>query len=211
MTAREDRNAALARRTIKGLQSRNMEGYYAETKEAALKKALELIPEGSVVSWGGSSTIAEIGLTDAVRSGNYQVIDRGAAKTPEEKREKQLDAFRADVFLGSANALSEDGIMVNIDGFGNRIGAYAFGPETVVFVVGMNKVTKTLEDAVSRARNEAAPINACRLGRKTPCVENGSCFNCKSEDSICANIMITRYNMVDGRIKVILVGEELGF
>ena len=121
MAERDKRNAVLAARVIKGLESRNMEGYYAETKEDALKIALDLIPEGSVISWGGTKSVGEIGLFDAVKSGAYEIIDRGAAKSPEEKRELQWKAFNADYFLGSTNAMTEDGVMVNIDKIGNRI------------------------------------------------------------------------------------------
>ena len=211
MTFREQRNKVLAERVIKGLESRNMEGYYADTKEEALKKALELIPEGSSVSWGGSMSVNEIGLFEAVKSGNYEVIDRDTATTPEEKRKLQLEALGADFFLGSANAISEDGVMVNIDKNGNRIAAYAYGPDHVLFIVGMNKVVKSVEDAVSRARNEAAPVNAQRFVKDAPCIANGSCYNCKSKDTICANMLITRFNPTAGRIKVILVNENLGF
>ena len=211
MAERDKRNAVLAARVIRGLESRNMEGYYAETKEEALKIALDLIPEGSVISWGGTKSVGEIGLFDAVRAGNYELIDRGSAKSPEEKRELQWKAFNADYFLGSTNAMSEDGVMVNIDKIGNRIAAYAYGPAHVLFIVGMNKVVKTVEDAVSRARNEASPINAQRFDLSTPCKGNGSCYNCKSADTICCNVLITRYSPEKGRVKVILVNEDLGF
>ncbi|MCI8292781.1 MAG: lactate utilization protein [Hespellia sp.] len=211
MTIRQQRNAVLAARVIKGLESRNMEGYFVETAEDALAKALELMPEGSSVSWGGSMSVEDCGLIEAVRAGNYEVIDRSLASSPEEKRALQLQAFGADFFLGSANAMSEDGVMVNIDKFGNRIGAFAYGPSHVLLIVGMNKVVKTVEDAVSRARNEAAAINAQRFAKDAPCIKNGTCYNCKSADTICSNIMITRYNPVDGRVKVILVDEALGF
>jgi hypothetical protein len=211
MGVREKRNAALAQRTITGLKNKNIEAFFVETKEEALRKALELIPEEATVGWGGSASIGEIGLLDVVRTGNYRVIDRSMATNPEEKNRLQLEAFGADVFLGSVNALSEDGVMVNIDKIGNRIGAYCYGPGQLLLVVGMNKVVKTAEDALARARNEAAPINAQRFGIDTPCVKNGSCSNCKSMDTICANILVTRFNPVAGRIKVILVNEELGF
>ena len=155
---RVKRNRLLGDRVIRGLESRNMEGYYAETKEEALKKALELIPEGSSLSWGGSMTIAEIGLKEAVCSGNYKVYNRDAAKNPEEKRAAELAAYDCDFFLTSANAVTEDGEMINVDGFANRVSAIAAGPRTVLVIAGMNKVVKSLEDAYSRARNEAAPI-----------------------------------------------------
>ena len=211
MTYREQRDKVLAARVMKGLASRNMEGYYVHTKEEALAKALELIPEGSSVSWGGSMSMEETGLLQAVKEGNYEVIDRALAKTPEEKRELQLKALGADYYLGSSNAITEDGVMVNIDKFGNRIGAFAYGPNHVLLIIGINKVVKSVEDAVSRARNEAATINAQRFAKEAPCIKTGVCHNCKAADTICSNIMITRFNPVEGRIKVILVEENLGF
>ena len=137
--------------------------------------------------------------------------DRENAKTPEEKDEIAMKAFTCDYYLGSVNAMSEDGVMVNIDGRANRVAAYAFGPKNVLLIVGMNKVVKTEEDAMSRARNEAAPINAQRFGIETPCIKNGSCFNCKQEQCICCQILITRFSKIPQRTKVILVDENLGF
>ena len=205
------RNEVLGARVVKALESRNMEAYYVKSKEEALKKALELIPEGSSISWGGCMSAEEIGLPDAVRSGNYEVLDREAKKTREEQEEVMHQALNCDVFLGSTNALSEDGILVNIDGNANRVAAYSYGPKSVLLIVGMNKVVKTEADAMSRAKNEAAPINAQRFGIDTPCVKNGSCFDCKSPQCICCQILITRYSKVPKRIKVILVDEALGF
>lgn len=211
MNVREMRNEVLGKRVVKALESRNMEAYYVKTKEEALAKALELIPEGSCVSWGGTMSAKEIGLFEALHSGNYTVLDREEKQTPEEKQEIARQALDCDVFIGSANALSEDGIMVNIDGNANRVAAYAFGPKTVLLIVGMNKVVKTETDAMSRARNEAAPINAQRFGIETPCVKNGSCFDCKSPQCICCQILVTRFSREPKRTKVILVDENLGF
>ena len=176
MDVRKMRNEALGKRVVKALESRNMEAYYVETKEEAVKKALELIPEGSTVNMGGSASVREVGLIDAVCSGNYTFYDRDQAQTPEEKNEIALKAFTCDWFLGSVNAMSEDGVFVNIDGNANRVAAYAFGPKNVLLIVGMNKVVKTEEDAMHRARNEAAPINTQRFGINTPCVKKGSCL-----------------------------------
>lgn len=188
-----------------------MEAYYAATREEAVRRALELIPEGSTINMGGSASVRECGLTDAVCSGNYIFYDRDRAETPEEKTEIALKAFTCDWYLGSVNAMTEDGVIVNVDGNANRIAAYAFGPKNVLLIVGMNKVVKTEEDAMHRARNEAAPINAQRFGIDTPCVKNGSCFDCKSPECICCQIMITRFSRIPKRIKVILVDENLGF
>lgn len=211
MDVRKMRNEALGRRVVKALETRNMEAYYAETREEAVRRALELIPEGSTINMGGSASVRECGLTDAVCSGNYIFYDRDRAETPEEKNKIALKAFTCDWYLGSVNAMTEDGVIVNVDGNANRIAAYAFGPKNVLLIVGMNKVVKTEEDAMHRARNEAAPINAQRFGIDTPCVKNGSCFDCKSPECICCQIMITRFSRIPKRIKVILVDENLGF
>lgn len=211
MDVRKMRNEVLANRVVKNLESRNMEAYFVKTKEDALKKALELIPEGSSISWGGTVSAKEIGLLDAVHEGNYEVYDREEAQTPELKNEIAHKALDCDFFIGSTNALAENGVMVNIDGNANRVAAFAFGPKNVLLIVGMNKVVKSEEDAMSRARNEAAPINAQRFGLDTPCSKNGMCYDCKSPDCICCQILITRYSRVAKRIKVILVDENLGF
>lgn len=202
------RNDLLSQKVIKGLNSRNMTGYYAKDKEEALKLALELIPEGSTVTMGGAMSAHEIGLVKVLKEGNYNFIDRDDY---EDKRAAALLAYDADVFLSSANAMTEDGVLVNIDGNSNRVSAIAHGPKKVVFIVGMNKVCPDVDSAVKRARNVAAPINAQRFGIVTPCTQTGSCMNCKSADTICCNFLITRYSRHTGRIHVILVDESLGF
>lgn len=202
------RNDLLSQKVIKGLNSRNMTGYYAKDKDEALKLALELIPEGSTVTMGGAMSAHEIGLVKVLKEGNYNFIDRDDY---EDKREAALLAYDADVFLASTNAMTEDGILVNIDGNSNRVSAIAHGPKKVVFIVGMNKVCPDVDSAIKRARNVAAPINAQRFGIVTPCTQTGSCMNCKSADTICCNFLITRYSRHTGRIHVILVDESLGF
>ncbi len=202
------RNELLAQKVIKGLQSRNMSGYYAKDKEEALKIALELIPEGSSVTMGGAMSAHEIGLVEALKAGNYNFIDRDAY---EDKRAAMLMAYDADVFLSSANAMTEDGVMVNIDGNSNRVSAIAQGPRKVVFIVGMNKVCDDLDGAMKRARNVAAPINAQRFGLSTPCAKTGACMDCKSPDTICCQFLITRFSRHKDRIHVILVNDNLGF
>lgn len=205
------RNRMLAEKVIKGLQSRNMEGFYAETKEEALKLALELIPEGSSIGWGGSMSIEEIGLKKAVCEGDYVVYNRDICKSPEEKREVELKIFGCDYLLTSSNAITEDGILVNIDGNANRVAAIAYGPKHVIMIVGMNKIAKDEEAALYRARNEAATINAQRFPIETPCKKTGSCADCKSKDTICCQFLTTRFSKHTGRIKIILVNENLGF
>ena len=202
------RNELLAQQVIKGLESRNMSGYYAATREEAVARALELIPEGGTVTMGGGMSVHEIGLSDAMKEGNYDFIDRDAI---EDKRAAMLAAYDADVYLASANAITNDGVMINIDGNANRVSALAQGPKKVVLIVGMNKVCSDVDGAMKRARNVAAPINAQRFGLSTPCSKTGACMNCKSPDTICCQILITRYSRHADRIHVILVNDTLGF
>ena len=201
------RNECLARTVIKGLESRNMSGYYAADKEEALKQALQLIPEGSSIAMGGCMSAHEIRLIKALEEGNYNYMDRDKM----ERRAALMAAYDADVFLSSANAITDDGIMVNIDGNSNRVSCIAQGPRKVIFIVGINKVCSDLDAAMKRARNVAAPANAQRFEVKTPCKEKGKCFDCKSPDTICCQFLITRYSRHTGRIHVILVNDNLGF
>ena len=202
------RNRLLAEKVIKGLSSRNMTGYYAEGREEALQLALSLIPEGSLVTMGGGMSVHEIGLVKALKEGNYNFIDRDEM---EDKRAAMLAAYDADFFLMSANAMTEDGILVNIDGNANRVSALAQGPRKVIVIAGMNKICDDVDGAMKRARNVAAPVNAQRFGLDTPCARTGSCMNCKSPDTICCQFLITRYSKHPGRIHVILVNDNLGF
>lgn len=202
------RNDLLAQKVIKGLESRNMKGFYAHSKGEALQIALGLIPDGSSVTMGGSVSAREIGLVDTLKVGNYSFIDRDLAV---DKRAAALAAYDVDVFLASCNAMTEDGILVNIDGNANRVSAIAYGPRKVIFIVGMNKVCKDVDSAMKRARNVAAPINAQRFGLDTPCSKTGSCMDCKSPDTICCQFLTTRYSRHENRIFVILVNDNLGY
>ncbi len=202
------RNELLAQKVIRGLTSRNMTGYYAQSREAALKLALSLIPENSSVTMGGAMSAHEIGLVEAVKNGPWRFIDRDAC---EDKRAAMLAAYDADVFLSGVNAMTEDGVLVNIDGNANRVSAIAQGPRKVIFIAGMNKVCNDLDGAMKRARNVAAPINAQRFGLSTPCAKTGACMDCKSPDTICCQFLITRFSRHAGRIHVILVNDALGF
>jgi L-lactate utilization protein LutB len=204
----EKRNELLAQKVIKGLQSRNMTGYYAKDREEAKRIALSLIPEGSSVTMGGALSAHEVGLVEAVKTDSFRFIDRAAYENP---REAMLAAYDADWFLSSANAMTEDGVLVNIDGNANRVSCIANGPKHVLFIVGMNKVCSDIDGAMKRARNVAAPINAQRFGLNTPCSKTGVCMNCKSPDTICCQFLITRFSRHEGRIHVILVNDTLGF
>ena len=195
---------------VKNLEKRHFEAYYCETKEAALRKALELIPENSSVGWGGAMSAQQIGLMKALSEGNFKTIDRDLATTPEQREQAMRDCLGADVFLTGANAISMDGQMVNIDGYGNRCAAIIYGPKSVIVIAGMNKVTDDLDSAIVRARTVAAPMNQQRFQLNTPCTKTGICADCKSEECICNQIVITRHCRPAGRIKFLLVGEDLG-
>ena len=196
---------------VKALEKRHFEAYYCSTAEEAVEKVLSLIPAGDVVSWGGVATVDQLGIKDRLRQRNQPVIDRDTAKTPDERVSMLHQALGCDTFLMSSNAISEDGQLVNIDGTGNRVAALCYGPRQVIVVAGMNKVAGDLNSAMARARHIAAPANAQRFDGKSPCRITGQCADCTSPDCICAQMVITRFCNPAGRIKVVLVGEELGF
>lgn len=206
-------NEIRANTIIRNLEKRNMEGVYCATREDALKQALSYMEKGSVVSWGGSMSIEEIGLMDAVRNGDYEIIDRDKAKDYDERREIFSKIVLSDYFLMSTNAITLDGELINIDGTGNRVGPLCFGPKHVIIIVGMNKVVSSVEDGVARVRNIAAPPNCIRLGLETPCSLTGRCADCYGDTCICSDIVVTRRQSaaMRGRIKVILVGENIGY
>lgn len=205
------RNRKLGEKVTAALRRRHFEANYCETVQEAREKALSLIPEGDTVAWGGSETLNETGIMAELRSGRYHTIDRDRARDAQERTQLMRESLLADTYITSSNALSEDGQLVNVDGNGNRVAAMIYGPSNVILVIGINKVVKSLEDAWSRARNTAAPINAQRFGLKTPCSGNGSCADCTAADCICAYISTIRISRPAGRIKVVLVGEKLGF
>ncbi len=201
----------LGPRVVRALKERFFEAWYFDGPSEALDKILSLIPSGHVVSWGGSQTLGELGVTERVALEGYKVIDRDKATDRQERFELMRQALLCDTYLTGCNAISEDGQLVNIDGFGNRVAAMTFGPGQVIVVAGMNKVAQTLDDALVRARTVAAPANTQRFqDSKTPCNETGSCADCKSPDSICSFFVTTRLCKPAGRIKVILVGQDLG-
>ena len=211
MTPKELRDERLAKTLIKNLKRRHIEGFYCPTAEEAVQKVSELIEDGSSVTWGGTMTVRDLGIPDYLRNrGTLEVLDRDLAESPEEKQAMYLRAFSSDVYLTSANAISEDGVIVNIDGNGNRVAAITWGPKKVIFVIGLNKVAQNVEAALARARSTAAPTNAARFDIQTPCQSDGVCHNCNSPQSICNYIHFLR-NSPKGRHVVVLVGEELGY
>lgn len=196
---------------IAALNKRNMQGYYCRTKEECRELVLSMINEGASVTWGGSESIKECGIIKAVSEcGRYNVLDR-AKYAPEEMKDYYKEAFCADYYLMSTNAITLDGELVNIDGNGNRVSSLIFGPERVILVVGMNKVVSKIDEACDRVRNIASPPNTIRLNKNTPCAKTGKCGDCMCDDCICNQIVITRRSREGDRIHVVLVGESLGF
>lgn len=196
---------------IKNLAKRQIEGFYCPDSKTALKKALELMPKGSSIGWGGSMTLIETGLLDAIKKEDYKIIDRETAKTAEEQRKIYGEICCADFFLMSTNAITLDGELINIDGRGNRVAFLCYGPQNVLILTGMNKVVTDIETGFKRARDISAPPNGVRLNKKTPCATTGRCENCYSPDCMCGQLVLTRRSGVPNRIRIILIGEELGY
>ena len=213
MTPKETTYQVQAEKVIQAMKKRNFEAFYCPTKEDALNKAISLIEKGSVVGSGGSATIKEIGLLSYImsHSDDYTYVDRSQAKNEQEAREYHAKNVLSDYYLMSSNAFTADGQLVNIDGNGNRVSCLCFGPKHVIIVMSMNKMCATVEDAYRRVRQDACPPNAVRLNLDTPCATTGFCAECTSNSSICASFVTTRMSRYPDRIKVILVGEPLGF
>lgn len=197
---------------ITALEKRNMTGHYCESREECLDLVLSLISEKESVSWGGSESIKECGIPAALmESGKYTVYDRSKYITPEEQKEFYSLAFNSNWFLMSTNAITLDGVLVNVDGMGNRVSSLIFGPDHVIVVAGMNKVVSDVEEGYRRTRNIASPPNTVRLNKNTPCAKTGKCGDCMSPDCICNQIVVTRRSRDKDRIHVILVNDNLGF
>ena len=201
----------LANTVLKGFEKRFMEGYYCDSVEEAKALALSLVPAGSSASFGGSVTLGETGILEALRTReDITLYDRDTANGPDEIKKIMHEALSCDYYFMSSNAITTDGELVNIDGNGNRVAALIYGPENVIIIAGMNKIVRNVEEGINRTRNIAAPPNCIRLNKNTPCAANGVCGNCLKE-TICDQIVITRASRVPNRIKVIIIGEELGF
>lgn len=212
MTPKKQAYKALANTMIKSFSKRNIEAFYCDSKEEAATLAMELMKDGGTVGMGGTETIKETGLIDRIKeTPSLHFIDRDKATTPEKKKAVYLESFTADYYLMSSNAITIDGELINIDGNGNRVACLIYGPEHVIVIAGMNKVVNDVEAGIQRIGTHAAPPNAARLGLKTPCAAMGHCGDCHSPNCMCSQIVITRHSKYADRIKVILVGEELGF
>ena len=201
-------NILLAKKVIEGLVQRNMEGYYCATKQEALDKVLSLIPCGSFVSSGGSKTLQELAIHSALEEGDYEYLNPKAQGSADKMDEAAHRALSSDYFLMSSNAVTEGGELVNIDGYGNRVSALIFGPKNVIVVAGMNKVVPTLDVAISRGRDHAAPLIMVSFNQ-----DGYKDFDAlvDSAHNACNQLVITSGSSIKGRIKVVLVGENLGF
>ncbi len=204
-------NETKIKRVIKNLERRNITGYYCETKEDAIEQIMKLIPQDAMISWGGSMTLGEIGIKEALADGSYNVDDPYGYADPAESMEAKRRALCADVFLSSANAITMDGEIVNIDGNGNRVAAIVFGPKKVILVAGTNKLVLDERDAIDRIKNDACPPNCVRLGRETPCAVTGKCGDCLSKQTICCHTVTTRFSLLDDRMHVVLINDTLGY
>ncbi|RKD21554.1 Uncharacterised ACR, YkgG family COG1556 [Caminicella sporogenes DSM 14501] len=200
------------KRTIENLEKNNMKGYFVENEADALKKIEEILNEGDTVSVGGSMTLFEIGVFNLLRNGKYIFLDRyEKGLTPQQIKEIYRKSFFANVYLTSSNAITENGELYNVDGRGNRVAAMLYGPDKVIIVVGKNKIVKNLEEAILRNRNLAAPANAKRLNRNTPCAKTGYCMDCSSKDRICNEYVLIKKQLDPDRIHVIIVNKDLGY
>lgn len=196
----------------RALEKNGMTVLTVDSAREACDKALSLIPKGTTVGMGGSRTVAETGLLDALRSGDYSLFDQYDSRlTKEASQAARKAGTHADYFIAGSNAVTDDGKIVNIDGMGNRLAAFAYGPEKVIIVVGRNKIVKDVDAGIDRVKNVAAPMNARRFGANTPCAKTGRCSDCDSPERICSLTLIIEKQRQPGRITVILVNEDLGF
>lgn len=200
-----------AERIIKKLSIRNMTGHYRDTAAEAVELARELVEPGQSVTWGGSVSFSESGIKAALEADGHPMIDRSRAATPEEQDAMWLEQVGADWFFMGANAITLDGELVNIDGNANRLALLLHGPKHVCVIAGMNKVVADVESGLKRIRTVTCPLNATRLHTSTPCELTGACADCHAAGCMCCQEVITRHSRHDGRIHVILVGEDLGF
>ena len=209
--ARESLKQVLVQEVIGALKKNQIEAFYAPNREEAFKMVMDRIPPGSKVGYGGSLTLEELGIKSALKQGNYRFVDRERpGVSPEELFELRRQCLLSDVFLSSANAITRDGKLVNIDAFGNRVAALAFGPSKVIVVAGVNKVVDDLDRALDRIRNYVTPLHTRRRGWKVPCAQTGSCADCRSPERICGFVSVMEFQRDKGRVTVILVGEPLG-
>jgi len=197
---------------LKNFFHRNMKGYFVENKKELMDLIEELVPEKSTIGCGDSMTLEECRLYDFFRNGNFDFKDKyRKGITKEEKQKIYIENFSVDTFISSANAITEDGKIFNIDGNGSRVAPIIYGPKQVLIIVGINKVVPKIEDAIKRARQIAAPLDAIRLNKKTPCSTLRYCVDCKSPDRICNSFVAIEGQFIKDRVKIIIINENLGY
>lgn len=205
------RNDKIGLKIVDNLKKKHFEAYYFSDRDEAVKKILELIPLNHSVAWGGSKTMEQLGIKQLLKEKGYKLIDRDEAESAEEKNARMHEALNCGTYIMSSNAITQEGELYNIDGNANRVAALCYGPESVLIIAGMNKIVKNLDEAYLKVRNYTAPVNCQRFDVDTPCVKTGMCYDCNSINSICAQFVTTRFCRPEGRIKVVLINENLGF
>jgi hypothetical protein len=210
MEAKKIYSETIAKKVIAKFETGGIEGHYFENSQQLIEFLKNLIPKESVIAWGGSMTCVELKVMDFIRSGSFKLLDRDAEKDPVKLMQIFRDSFSADYYFTGTNAITKDGKLVNTDGNGNRVAALCYGPKYVIVIAGTNKIVADEKAAISRIKSLAAPMNAMRLSKPTPCTKTGQCGECY-EASICSHTVITRRCSVKGRIKLLLVGENAGF
>ncbi|MBE6906969.1 MAG: lactate utilization protein [Ruminococcaceae bacterium] len=211
MELKKEYYAKIAQNMMSCLTKRQMEAYYCKDEKAACNQILSLITEGASIGWGGSQTLKQIGVMDALHAGNYHLLNRDAGTNSAERSNIYAQIESADVFLTGTNAITRDGILLNMDGRSDRVCFLCHGPQSVIIAAGMNKVVTDVDDGLKRIWNVAAPLNAMKNQRKTPCAITGTCAHCQANDCICSNLVITRRSPYKNRIKIVLIGTDLGF
>jgi L-lactate utilization protein LutB len=207
MTPKQSYNTLLAKKLIEEFQKRNMEGFYCETKEDALEKAIEMIPKKSTISYGGSETLNEIGLREVLNNGDYNFLDPNSVEGGAEKEKIAHQALASDYYFMSSNAISESGELVNVDDYGNRVASLIFGPKNVIIIAGLNKVVPNLDMAILRTKTYASQMIILKFKQNYSTFEEVS----KVSEGVGSQFVITSMSSKKGRIKVILVGENLGY
>ena len=204
-------HAGLAQKMISAFQKRQIQAWYCPNGQQAKDLILSLIPSGSSIGWGGSKTLTQIGVMNAIRGGQYRLFDRDMKMNQEERKAVYATIQTADYFLTGSNAVTQDSVLINVDGRSDRVSFLCHGPRNVIVAVGMNKVVPDIPSGLDRVWKVAGPMNAKKLGRNTPCAVAGACNHCLSPECLCSNIVITRRSAYANRIQVVLIDEELGF
>jgi len=212
LEVRRTYNEHLGKSVVKALEANGFKAAYAGSHEEAVIKVLELVPEGSSVGVPGSSTIRELGLFEELQARDCRVFEHwDPSLAPEDRPRRWEEENASDVFLSSSNGVTLDGTLVNIDGTGNRVAAMAWARNRIIFVVGINKVSRDVHSAIQRIRDVATPLNAISKGIDIPCANTGFCVNCKVPNRFCRATLVLERAPFGRDVHVVIVGEELGY